>query len=233
VNDADLLTSIESDARRIAEAFDVDPSIAVPSCPGWNLGDLVDHHAGVLQWAEATVRTGSPGVQTEKPPAERHARRAWYLDAARQFVATASATERDRECWTFDRPPGTVWFWIRRQALEAAVHRYDSDSAIGAVPTVSGDLAAVGVDEVVHDLFPRQIALGRADELTGPIELRAVDIDSSWILPGRSGPGGVIRSTAPMLFLVLWQRVGLDDPRLDIDLPDDLLAEVRAARFTP
>jgi hypothetical protein len=86
---------------------------------------------------------------------------------------------------------------------------------------------------VVHDLFPRQIALGRADELTGPIELRAVDIDSSWILPGRSGPGGVIRSTAPMLFLVLWQRVGLDDPRLDIDLPDDLLAEVRAARFTP
>jgi hypothetical protein len=32
---------------------------------------------------------------------------------------------------------------------------------------------------------------------------------------------------------VLWQRVGLDDPRLDIDLPDDLLAEVRAARFTP
>src|SRR5271170_2631406 len=49
---ADLLSSCVKDA---------DPTVPVPSCPGWNAGRLVRHLGDVQRWAEATVRTRATG----------------------------------------------------------------------------------------------------------------------------------------------------------------------------
>ena len=36
---------------------DADLTVPVPSCPGWNVGQLLRHLGGAQRWAEATVRT--------------------------------------------------------------------------------------------------------------------------------------------------------------------------------
>ena len=47
-------------------------------------------------------------------------------------------------------PDQTVGFWMRRMALETAIHRVDADLAAGlAGPPIAPDLAADGIDEVL------------------------------------------------------------------------------------
>ena len=162
---------------------------------------------------------------------ERHT---WYLDAANEFVATVSGSGRDRACWTFGRPPERVWFWIRRQALEAAVHRWDAELAAGSAGEFHSDLSMLGVTEVVEDLFPRQVALGRTPALSYGVELRAGDVDQRWVLsPPTDASGVVVEAPASVLMLLLWQRVSLDDPLIRFTGPTSVRDELSAARFTP
>ena len=234
VDDAELLESVLSDTAMSATVFSASPSAAVAHCPGWTVGDLVGHHGGVLRWAEAIVRTGEPVVEQFSAPARHDERHTWYLDAANEFVATVSGSGRDRACWTFGRPPERVWFWIRRQALEAAVHRWDAELAAGSAGEFHSDLSMLGVTEVVEDLFPRQVALGRTPALSYGVELRAGDVDQRWVLsPPTDASGVVVEAPASVLMLLLWQRVSLDDPLIRFTGPTSVRDELSAARFTP
>jgi uncharacterized protein (TIGR03083 family) len=234
VDDAALLESVLSDTARSATIFDAAPEAAVAHCPGWSVTDLVGHHGEVLRWAEAIVRTGEPVDEQFSAPARHDERHTWYLDAAHEFVATVSGTDRDRPCWTFGRPPDRVWFWIRRQALEAAVHRWDAELAAGSVGEVHSDLSVLGVTEVVEDLFPRQVALGRTPALSCGVELRADDVDQRWTLSLPTDAGGVVvEAPASVLMLLLWQRASLDDPRVRFTGPTSVRDELSGALFAP
>lgn len=234
MDDAELLESVLSDTAMSATVFSASPAAAVAHCPGWTVADLVAHHGGVLRWAEAIVRTGEPVVEQFSAPARHDERHTWYLDAANEFVATVSGSDRDRACWTFGRPPERVWFWIRRQALEAAVHRWDAELAAGSAGEIHSDLSMLGVTEVVEDLFPRQVALGRTPALSGGVELRADDVDQRWVLSPPTDAGGVVvEAPASVLMLLLWQRVSLDDPLIRFIGPTSVRDELSAARFTP
>jgi uncharacterized protein (TIGR03083 family) len=234
VDDAELLRSVVADVESAATILSASPEASVTHCPGWTVADLVGHHGGVLRWAEAIVRTGEPEAEEFRPPVGHDERHDWYVDAAAEFVATASMTDRDRECWTFGRTPGRTWFWTRRQALEAAIHRWDAESALGATPEIRTDLSCLGVDEVVEHLFPRQVALGRTAALSNSVELRASDVDRVWTLsPSQAPPGAVIEAPAFVLVLFLWQRAALHDRRIRVTGSDLMLDELRAARFAP
>lgn len=160
VDDDGLLRSVLADVAASAAVFDASPDAPVVHCPRWAVADLIGHHGGVLRWAEAIVRTGEAVVEEFRPPVTHAERSRWYLEAAEEFVATAATSHRDRACWTFGRPPGRVWFWTRRQAVEAAIHRWDVELATDAANEVPSDLACLAITEVVEDLYPRQIALG-------------------------------------------------------------------------
>lgn len=41
-----------------------DLTVDVPSCPGWNVGQLLRHLGGGQRWAEAIVRTRIGGAPT-------------------------------------------------------------------------------------------------------------------------------------------------------------------------
>lgn len=234
MNDDELLSSVVADVRIAATAFATSPEAAVAHCPGWPVADLVGRHGAVLRWAEAIVRTGEPVVEPFLPPEGHHERGAWYVDAANEFVATLSLTNRDRECWTFGHPPGSVWFWTRRQAVEAAVHRWDAELASGATVGIRTDLCCLGITEVVEHLFPRQVALGRTADLSCGVELRATDVDQRWMLSSRPGAtGAVAEAPASVLFLLLWQRVTLDDQRIRFTGSDLVRGEMRGAQFAP
>jgi uncharacterized protein (TIGR03083 family) len=235
VNDAEFFSSLVADVEAVAKVLASSPEAQIVHCPGWKVADLVRHHGGVLQWAAAIVRHGEPPVAEEAAPDDGDELCGWYVEAAHSFVATASNTDRDRGCWTFGRPPGRVWFWSRRQALEAAVHRWDAEFAVGATPTLASDLAALGISEVVEALFPRQVALGRTPGLPDRLQLRASDLDQRWLVPatGSEASDAVIEAEAAALLLFLWRRTDLDDPLIRFSGSPAMRDQLQVARLAP
>jgi uncharacterized protein (TIGR03083 family) len=235
VNDPELFSSLVADVVALASVLASSPEAQIVHCPGWNVADLIRHHGGVLRWSEAIVRSGEPALEEYAAPEDANELRGWYVESAHAFIATASNTDRDRACWTFGRSPERVWFWIRRQALEAAVHRWDAEFAMGAAPTLAPDLACLGISEVVEDLFPRQVDLGRTPGLSGGLQLRAVDLDQRWLLPATDteASDAVLEAEAPVLLLFLWRRTDLHDPRIRFSGPPAMHDELQAARLAP
>lgn len=234
VDDNALLRSVLADAATSAAVFNLSPDAAVAHCPGWTVADLIAHHGGVLRWAEAIVRTGEAVAEQFQSPEGHAERHSWYVDAADVFVATASTFDRDRACWTFGRPPGRVWFWVRRQAVEAAIHRWDAELAASSVNEIPSNLACMAVTEVVEDLFPRQVALGRTPALSGNVGLRAEASDQWWTLgPTTDTIAATVEAPASVLLLFLWRRVPLDDPRIRFTGPVQMRDELSAGHFAP
>ena len=64
------------------------------------------------------------------------------------MLETLAAAVPGTPCWNFGPPPRLVDFWIRRQAIETAVHRWDVLEAMGQRPELAPALAADGIDEV-------------------------------------------------------------------------------------
>ena len=233
MTDAEMLGGLVADVEAVGDVLAASPDASVVHCPGWSVSDLVAHHGGVLRWAEAIARTGNPVFEQYSAPGSDELR-SWYDVSARNFVATISRADRDRPCWTFGRQPGRLWFWTRRQALEAAVHRWDADRAVGVMVDVPPSLASVGMSEVVEVLFPRQVELGRTGPISAGLILRATDVERQWIVAASTnGREAIVEAPVSVLLLVLWRRVDLTDARIGFSGSADLRAELEAARMTP
>lgn len=190
---------------------------AVPSCPGWTLRDLAQHLGGVHRWAAHAVRHGSaeqPAVSL--PPAEV---RGWFEQGAADLVRTLQSCPPEQPCWTFGEPR-TVRFWMRRQALETALHRADAAAALGHPVAITDRLAVDGLAEVVTMFAPRQLRLGRCEAGPERIELRCAS-GSTFVLDLSSGveprdPDAIVFGSAEALLLLLWGRIFLADQRLRV-----------------
>jgi uncharacterized protein (TIGR03083 family) len=211
-----LLESLWSSTEGFAGVLATgDLSAAVPGCPGWDLRDLGAHLGNVHRWARGAVVEGHPRTAEVEPPAGRDALVAWYAGTAADLLATLRDAAPDAPAWTMGEPR-SVRFWVRRQAHEAALHRWDAQSSQGIPEPIGAALAADGVDEVLTLFFPRQVRLDRAVEPPVAVELRAVDTGAAW----RFGPGepvGAIRGRAEDLLLLLWKRLPPRPPALAVD----------------
>lgn len=219
-------------------AVAADPTAAVPSCPGWTVTDLVVHLGEVHVWAEQCIRLSDP---VERPPAGPDTPAAlagWYADCAGTLLSTLRRTPPEAECWTFGPRPRTAAFWFRRQAHETAMHRWDLGSALGRDLGYPAALAADGVDEVVTVFFPRQVRRGRMSPLSTSLGLQVVG-GPRWVLQcdGQGGPNGPADATvsgpAEALVLLLWGRLGPDDPRLTVTGSRDATVGVLSAAIVP
>lgn len=231
---AALLSYLADDVGTAGEILVATPDAAVNHCPGWTVADLIRHHGGVQRWATRIVETGEPAPAELVGPADVAALATWYTDGASRLIAVLTDTNPARACWTFGRPPGEAWFWTRRQALEAAVHRWDAQTAVGDADGFPAQIAAAGITEVVEDLFPRQIALGRSAPLKAPVVLCPTDLDRRWTMAGRGQhPVAEITAPADVLFLLLWGRTDLDNAAVRLTGPDEVRAQLEAAQFAP
>ncbi|MBH1937347.1 maleylpyruvate isomerase family mycothiol-dependent enzyme [Streptomyces sp. AV19] len=126
----------------------------IPTCPGWNLGNLLRHLAGTHAWATGVVAaralTPVPEDQVndvagpdDEDPAALAARCA---ENAGHLAATLREAGPDTTVWTAG-PGGTTAFWARRMAHETAVHRADAAFATGARYALDGWAGVDALDE--------------------------------------------------------------------------------------
>ena len=190
----------------------------VPSCPGWAIRDLTHHLIGLHYWVTDAVN-GGVGKEAGPPMAADDRLTAAFVTSSAML---REALDRDPEtpCWTFagDRATGggTVGFWQRRQPHEHAIHRWDLELSLGLTPTLDPALSSDGIDEVVTMFWPRQVALGRAEEPIEQLQLVAADTDRSWLLGSLSptNPIATMTGSASDVLLALWKRIPPDSPTL-------------------
>jgi uncharacterized protein (TIGR03083 family) len=182
----------------------------VVSCPGWTVRELVEHLGSVHRWAAGIVRTGSPSPLEDQHGVDDLP--GWFSAGADELIETLAAADPDEACWTFTAAR-TKAFWLRRQALETVVHRWDAQRALGQPGSIASALAADGVDEVVTLMAPRQVKMERIPPLPATLSLRATDTGQDWVL-GDGEPSASVEASAENLLLLLWHRLDPGDPRV-------------------
>jgi uncharacterized protein (TIGR03083 family) len=131
-----------------------DLTVPVPSCPGWNVSQLVRHLGGAQRWAEATV-----GSRATQPLPDEHFRDLsahtdgdpavlgpWLVEGAAQLADTLRRAGPDEKLWT-PVPGGSTKFYARRFTHETVIHRADATLAVGAEFTLDEEVALDALDE--------------------------------------------------------------------------------------
>ncbi|MFC5720929.1 maleylpyruvate isomerase family mycothiol-dependent enzyme [Streptomyces gamaensis] len=133
---------------------DADPAAPVPTCPAWNLGQLLRHVGGAHRWVETIVRTRATGpVPHDLVDEVFHygdhdmaALDTWLDEGARQLSDALDRAGPDARVWTVV-PGRPLAFWARRMLHETVVHRADAARSTGARYEVDAAVARDGLDE--------------------------------------------------------------------------------------
>jgi uncharacterized protein (TIGR03083 family) len=218
----DYLSIISEESSRIVSAYELDRRAAVPWSERWTVGTVARHVAGTHH-VVADVIAGRPDAdfglfgRLQTPPKDSPEFVDWSRSGTTALLDQLSSVPGDEECWTWYEAGRHVGWWARRMALEALVHRWDTDAARGQEFSVTPDVAADGIDEYL-DVF---VAASRAvhDAPTGPImSFECSDRRDRWWLDlSRRGERIVsreprdasvrIRGPAQQLLLMVWGRV--------------------------
>ncbi|GGJ07481.1 maleylpyruvate isomerase family mycothiol-dependent enzyme [Streptomyces brasiliensis] len=237
---ADFLQTLDREGRLLAAAAErAGTGAEVPSCPRWQVRDLLRHTGSVHHWATGFVAEGhtAPRPMGELPDLDGDELVAWYRDSHRRLLDTLAGAPADLDCWTFHPAPSPspLAFWTRRQAHETTVHRHDAESAgVGTPSPVAADFAVDGIDELLRGFHARRRSRVRTD---GPrvLRVRAVGAegcaDAVWTVRLSAGPPMTTRDEsgpaaaelsgpADQLYLALWNRVPLPSVTGDAALAD-------------
>ncbi|MFG2352517.1 maleylpyruvate isomerase family mycothiol-dependent enzyme [Streptomyces sp. NPDC048521] len=221
---AEFLHALDREGRLLAAAAaEAGPDAKVPSCPEWQVRDLLRHTGAVHRWAAAFVADAhtAPRPLGDPPDLDGAELVAWYRDSHRLLVDTLAGAPADVECWTFLPAPGPspLAFWTRRQAHETTVHRHDAEAAHGGTATpIAPDFAADGIDELLRGFHARPRSRVRT-ERPRVLRVRAVDAgaDAVWTVRLTTEPPVTVRRAAgeaeaelsgpaDQLYLALWNR---------------------------
>jgi len=227
--------SLERDGRSLAAAARGNLGPPVPSCPGWSVGDLVEH-MGMVQRRWAQIATGADGSSVVRESAPiRDLVVEWFEEGLEQLVKTLRSADPDRPIWTWAavEEPTVSWI-IRRMAHETAIHSWDVQSALGDVDQLEREFAADGIDELLFVFLPSERDLHKGDGRTAHIH--CTDVEGEWSVKMEDGnftvsrehsKGDVaLRGPAGDVLLALWERVPL--PRIEV-LGDDSAARMLIA----
>ncbi|MBM7438676.1 maleylpyruvate isomerase family mycothiol-dependent enzyme [Streptomyces sp. HB132] len=173
---------------------DADLTRRVPSCPDWNLRELVVHVGDAHRWAGEMVR----GRAAEELPEDQvagaggpagddaAALAGWLTAGAAAAVDALREAGPDTEVWTWGWERRTA-FWARRMAHETVVHRADAALATGTAFEVAPDLAADTITEWLEIVaFVQSNGDPEAAELRGggrSLHLHATDVPAAeWLI---------------------------------------------------
>jgi uncharacterized protein (TIGR03083 family) len=200
----------------------------VPTCPEWTIDDLTRHIGTVQRFWTRLVRhrsTEPPDFSSIRDPEPGDEDRfEWVREGGRAFADALAAAPEGTPVWTFTGE-GTVRFWARRQAHEITIHRCDAELANGELGSIDADLAADGVNEYFEliALLPAAAAM-RGDGET--IHFHCTDRDVEWLAaitdhglelrPEHAKGDVAVRGPANAIMLAVWNRIGPDNPELEV-----------------
>ncbi|MFJ9854091.1 maleylpyruvate isomerase family mycothiol-dependent enzyme [Streptomyces sp. NPDC101150] len=247
----DHCTEITHQAAVLASSLTdgADLSASVPSCPDWNLAQLLRHLGEAHRWVEEIVRTRAtqppPDTalrvlprETTTTPAELAT---WLTEGAQQLADTLRTTGPDARIWT-PLPSGSPRFFARRMAHETVIHRADASLTLGTDFTVGQRVALDALDEWMElgslpemlDYHPeRRELLGPGRTLhfhatDTPPEATAdwlVDLTGTTLAWRRSPEPATVSVRAPLtdLLLLIYGRRPADTATFEIQGDTDLL----------
>ena len=207
---------------------DADLELAVPTCPGWSLLQLLKHVGRGHRWAaqmveeRATQALDPRKVRDGRPPQDRAAAVAWLRAGAAKVLEDVAAAP-DAVIWTFTGPKPATW-WVRRRLHEATVHRADVALTTGTRYDIAPQVAADGIEEWLTRLTATAPAEPGAAPLARGVGLaiETTDTDHGWLMratatgldlsPGSSGEAAALVGTAADLLLALTRRRDLSAP---------------------
>jgi uncharacterized protein (TIGR03083 family) len=219
------LDAITTEGSRFWDAIEAgDLQGRVPSCPDWEISALATHLLGVhAGWTELVEHpTDDPtkafGIETSTTdqPMDKSALVKHGRETMQRMVDVFGAADQQQPTWTWAAQQD-VAFITRHQVQEAAVHRWDAQTAAGvAVDPISPEVAADAIDEYLTLGRPAFTAGG--PPLPGSVHLHCTDVDGEWFVhpDGRVEPihakGDVaLRGSASNLLLALYGRVPADN----------------------
>ncbi len=217
----DYFVALRREGEAFARACEGNLDAEVPSCPGWTVERLMSHLGRVHGWAAEAVGNGSGSAPAGFPPAPAEVSPAWYLGELEALLATLAKADLLATRWTFSPGHHQAWFWLRRQALETAVHRWDAQAATTTPPEpIEAGLAVEGIDELLGVFAPRAVQLVEPFDLGGTMHLHATDHAGEWVIAVEDSALRVERThakatvaaqgTASDLYLWLWKRTSGD-----------------------
>jgi uncharacterized protein (TIGR03083 family) len=196
------LAALRADGPALQDAVtETGPDVAVPSCPGWTVADLVEHLTSLLRWVRESVARGvttNPDARVTPVP-----RPDWpdALDGLRReltgTIETLDALDPEFPAWTWPAQAKKAGFWQRRMAHEVSVHRWDAELAAGRPTPIETKLAADGVNEVLDTWLPAGRRSG-STEMHGVVHLVATDASYEWFVRLR-GAGVALLDTGTIL----------------------------------
>jgi uncharacterized protein (TIGR03083 family) len=195
-----------------------DGQTPVPSCPEWDLADLVRHLGVHHRWVLANLdRSPDDGMapfdEIEQPP-EWSGAADWIRAGVDALGGRLVEVGLDAPCWTWASNL-VSGFWARRTAHETEIHGWDGTNAAGAPLTIDPALGSDGIDEWLSlaAMMPRGGLLGAGQTM----HVHCTDVDGEWLvrldtdaiaLTREHAKGDVaVRGPAADVFLVLTRRL--------------------------
>ncbi|MBV7696319.1 maleylpyruvate isomerase family mycothiol-dependent enzyme [Streptomyces sp. TRM70350] len=218
---ADFISTLDREGRLLATAAaEAGTDAKVPTCPDWQVRDLLRHTGMVHRWATGFVAEARTSYQPggELPDLDGEDLLTWYREGHRRLVDTLTAAPPDVRCWQVLPAPTPLACWARRQAHETTVHRVDAEAARGgANAEIARDFAVDGIDELLRVFHARRKSAVRTEE-PRVLRVRATDVDDAvWTVRLSTEPPVTVRDDAGAadceiggpavrLYLSLWNR---------------------------
>jgi uncharacterized protein (TIGR03083 family) len=240
---AEHLDALRREGELMAVAADrAGLAAAVPSCPAWQVKDLLRHTGYIHRWAArhitecpAEVIDGPSEAEILRGGAADEDLPGWFRAGHAALVKTLAEADPEVRCATFMAAPSPLAFWTRRQAHETAIHRADAELAAGP---------ADGPADGPAPEYPPRFAADGIDELImgfGQLRVIAADTGDAWSVEAREGllqprretgatdAGCTVSGPASGLYLYLWNRA--DAAKADVTVTGDpgLLASWQAS----
>ena len=156
----------------------------VPCCPGWVVQDVINHLSfgvGLAYPLAVSSSPSTPGTEVfaeAKRPAETptgDTALVMFVTNMRRCIELFSEVDPETPCWTY-AGPGTASFWLRRAAVETAVHRVDVEEALlDNPPSLPNNRAADGISEAVDFALP--LAMTLVGQPAGHLVVSSPDLD--------------------------------------------------------
>jgi len=149
----------------------------VPSCPDWDVTDLLRHVGKIHRWVARVLATGDMNVPRPEGTAPRGPELfEWVETGADELLAVGTEVGPTAPVSNWAQQTPVAAFWFRRMANEVAVHAWDARNAAGDPEPIEAELAADAIDEWLTVMGPMRPPEG----LTGTLHIHCTDANRDW-----------------------------------------------------